>query len=64
LILAFHFSFILIYNEVKDKYGINGNDSVAPLVILKMMMLLIFYYMRSKRELVATIPERIQATDR
>jgi len=26
--------FDFIYNEVKDKYGINGNESVAPPVIL------------------------------
>jgi transposase len=56
--------FDFIYNEVKDKYGINGNKSVVPPVILKMMLLLIFYNVRSERELVATIPERIQATDR
>jgi transposase len=51
--------FDFIYNEVKDKYGINGNESVAPPVILKMMLLLIFYNVRSERELVLTIPERI-----
>ncbi len=48
-----------IYNEVKDKYGINGNESVAPPVILKMMLLLIFYNVRSERELAITIPERL-----
>jgi transposase len=51
--------FDFIYNEVKDKYGINGNESAAPPVILKMMLLLIFYNVRSERELVATIPERL-----
>jgi transposase len=51
--------FDFIYNEVKDKYGINGNESVAPPIILKMMLLLIFYNVRSERELVATIPERL-----
>jgi len=51
--------FDFIYNEVKDKYGINGNESVAPPIILKMMLLLIFYNVRSERELVLTIPERI-----
>ncbi len=50
--------FDFIYNEVKDKYGINGNESVAPPIILKMMLLLIFYNVRSERELVLTIPER------
>ncbi len=51
--------FEFIYNEVKDTYGFNGNESVAPPVILKMMLLLIFYNVRSERELVLTIPERI-----
>jgi len=51
--------FDFIYNEVKDTYGINGNESVAPPIILKMMLLLIFYNVRSERELMATIPERL-----
>ncbi len=51
--------FEFIYNEVKDTYGFNGNESVAPPVILKMLLLLIFYNVRSERELVLTIPERI-----
>lgn len=54
-----HIDFDFIYNEVKDKYGINGNESVAPPVILKMLLLLIFYNVRSERELVLTIPERL-----
>ena len=54
-----YIDFDFIYNEVKDKYGINGNESVAPPVILKMMLLLIFYNVRSERELAITIPERL-----
>ena len=54
-----HIDFDFIYNEVKDTYGINGNESVAPPTILKMMLLLIFYNVRSERELAATIPERL-----
>jgi len=54
-----HIDFDFIYNEVKDTYGINGNESVAPPIILKMMLLLIFYNVRSERELAATIPERL-----
>jgi len=34
--------FDFIYKQVKDKYGTNGNASVTPPVILK-MLLLIFY---------------------
>ena len=51
--------FDFIYDEVKDSYGINGNVSVPPPVILKMMLLLIFYNVRSERELIDTIPLRI-----
>ena len=54
-----HIDFDFIYEEVRDKYGFNGNESVAPPIILKMMLLLIFYNVRSERELVATIPERL-----
>jgi len=54
-----YLDFDFIYNEVKDKYGINGNVSVPPPVILKMMLLLIFYNVRSERELILTIPERL-----
>ena len=51
--------FNFIYNEVKDKYGFKGNVSVPPPVILKMMLILVFYNVRSERELVLTIPERL-----
>lgn len=51
--------FDFIYNQVEDKYGTNGNVSVPPPVILKMMLLLIFYNVRSERELMQTIPERL-----
>ena len=43
--------FDFICDKVKDTYGINGNESVAPPVILRMMLLLIFYNVRSEREL-------------
>jgi len=51
--------FDFIYGEVKDAYGVNGNVSVPPPVILKMMLLLILYNVRSERELMLTIPERM-----
>jgi transposase len=54
-----HIDFDFIYNEVKDTYGYNGHESVAPPVILKMMLLLVFYNVRSERELVQTIAERL-----
>ena len=48
-----------IYQEVKETYGANGNVSVPPAVILKMMLLLVLYNVRSERELMLTIPERL-----
>ncbi len=51
-----YIDFDFIYNQVKDKYVINGNVSIPPPVILKMMLLLIFYNVRSERELLLTIP--------
>jgi transposase len=51
--------FDFIYKEVRDTYGINGNVSIAPPVILKMMLILILYNVRSERELMNTIPFRL-----
>ena len=51
--------FEFIYNQVKETYGAKGNVSVPPPVILKMMLLLIFYNVRSERELMNTIPLRL-----
>src|SRR6266702_1047329 len=54
-LIDFHF----VYDEVKNFYGHNGNESVPPPVILKLMLLLIFYNVRSERELMETLPERM-----
>jgi len=51
--------FDFIYKEVEEKYGKNGNVSVPPPVILKLMLLLVLYNVRSERELMETIPERM-----
>jgi transposase len=51
--------FDFTYKEVERTYGIKGHVSVPPPVILKLMLLLVFYNVRSERELVATLPERI-----
>lgn len=51
--------FEFIYKEVSDKYGNNGNVSVAPPVILKLMLLLVFYNVRSEREMMETLAERL-----
>jgi transposase len=51
--------FDFVYGEVKDSYGYNGNVSVAPPMIVKLMLLLVLYNVRSERELMATLPERL-----
>lgn len=51
--------FDFVYDEVKAKYGGNGNVSVPPPVILKLMLLLVIYNVRSERELMITLQERL-----
>ena len=51
--------FDFVYAEVKDRYGHNGNVSVTPPTILKLMVLLVMYNVRSERELMATLAERL-----
>ena len=51
--------FDFIYKEVEKTYGKNGNVSVPPPVILKLMLLLILYTVRSERELMDTLSERL-----
>ena len=51
--------FDFTYREVADRYGTNGNVSVPPPVVLKLMLLLVFYNVRSERELMLTLPERL-----
>ena len=48
--------FGFVYQEVADRYGCNGNVSLPPPIILKLMLLLVFYNVRSERELMDTIP--------
>jgi transposase len=54
-----HIDFDFIYDEVRDRYGTRGNVSVPPPVIVKMLLLLILYNVRSERELMKTIPLRL-----
>lgn len=51
--------FDFAYAKVKDCYGNNGNVSIPPPIILKLMLLLIFYNVRSERELMDTLAERM-----
>jgi transposase len=51
--------FGFVREEVAHCYGKNGNESVAPEVILKMMFLLFFDDVPSERELMEVIGERL-----
>jgi transposase len=57
--VAAQVDFDFTYQAVVDTYGDNGNVSVPPPVILKLMLLLTLYNVRSERELMATLPERL-----
>ena len=51
--------FAFVREEVAHCYGKKGNESVAPEVILKMMFLLFFDDIKSERELMEVIGERL-----
>src|SRR6266536_6227311 len=51
--------FSIVREEVAHCYGRNGNESVPPEVILKMMFLLFFDDIKSERELMEVIGERL-----
>jgi len=51
--------FSFVRAEVAACYGHNGNVSVDPVVILKLMFLLFFDDVASERELMARLPERL-----
>src|ERR1700733_11231983 len=48
-----------VRDEVAGFYGRNGNVSVDPVVIMKMMLLLFLDNVKSERELIRVIPLRI-----
>ena len=51
--------FAFAYEDVKACYGVNGNVSVPPPVILKLLLLLFLYDVRSERELMEALPYRL-----
>lgn len=51
--------FEFVYNEVEHLYGAVGRPSVPPPVLLKMMVLLFLFNVPSERELMRTIPLRL-----
>jgi transposase len=57
VVAAIDFSFARA--EVQSTYGRNGNVSVDPAVVLKLMFLLFFDNVRSERQLMEILPERL-----
>ncbi len=51
--------FTWVRDEVAHHYGHNGNESVDPAVILKLLFLLFFDGIKSERELMRIVPERL-----
>ena len=51
--------FGFVRQEVAHCYGCNGNESVDPEVILQLMFLLFWDNVKSERELMRMLPERL-----
>jgi transposase len=51
--------FTFVRSEVACCYGHNGHESVDPVILMKMMLLLFFDNVSSERELMNIIPERL-----
>jgi transposase len=52
-------NFDFIRSQVADSYGVNGNQSVDPAVILKLMFLLFYENIKSERALMRQLPLRM-----
>jgi transposase len=57
--IAEKIDFTFVRQEVAGFYGKNGNESVDPVIILKMMFLLFYDDVASERELMRIIAERL-----
>ena len=57
--IAEKIDFTFVRDEVAKFYGNNGNESVDPVIILKMMFLLFYDNIASERELMKIIAERL-----
>lgn len=51
--------FDFVRGAVKSLYGVRGHPSVDPAVLMKLMLLLVLENVRSERELMARLPERL-----
>jgi transposase len=54
-----HIDFAFVRALVAKHYGTNGNESIDPAVIMKLMFLLFFDNVASERELMRQLPERL-----
>jgi transposase len=57
--IAEKIDFTFVREEVAKFYGQNGNESVDPVIILKMMFLLFYDNIASERELMKIVAERL-----
>lgn len=51
--------FSFVREQVKDKYGTKGNVGIDPEIIVKLMFLLFWDNVKSERELMRCLPERL-----
>ena len=51
--------FTFVRSQVESLYGKNGNESIDPVIILKMMLLLFYENIKSERHLASQLPLRL-----
>ena len=54
-----HIDFTFVRSQVEDSYGKNGNKSIDPAIILKMMLLLFYENIKSERHLASQLSLRL-----
>jgi transposase len=54
-----HIDFTFVRSQVEELYGKNGNESIDPVIILKMMLLLFYENIKSERHLASQLPLRL-----
>jgi transposase len=57
--IAAEIDFTFVRAEVASRYGSNGNVSIDPVILLKLMFLLFWDDIASERELMSVLPERL-----
>jgi len=54
-----HIDFTFVRSQVEDSYGKNGNKSIDPAIILKMLLLLFYENIKSERHLASQLSLRL-----